>query len=165
MQVHLACSCGRWVAVNEGMAGLSLRCACGGTVPVPPLRELRALAEDDPQAGGRRAAPRPPGFADRVITGVIGLALVVALLVLAVPGLALGGPLGAAGVPLLIVGWGWLLLRIAEGRPLAALFAVLRPWLLVRFAIDHWQVARWPFLCYAAGLVLLLLGLMGGGLR
>jgi hypothetical protein len=38
------CGCGKAHAVTAADAGASLRCACGGTVEVPPLHQLRAAA-------------------------------------------------------------------------------------------------------------------------
>jgi hypothetical protein len=52
MQYHLACECGREVAVSEGAAGTTVSCACGRSVQVPSLSKLRLRgpARDEPEA-------------------------------------------------------------------------------------------------------------------
>lgn len=42
----IACACGREVSVGPAAAGRRVPCACGGTVQVPRLSELRATAGD-----------------------------------------------------------------------------------------------------------------------
>jgi tetratricopeptide (TPR) repeat protein len=44
MDYQIACSCGIVLSVYEGMAGSSIACSCGRTVPVPSLSELRGEA-------------------------------------------------------------------------------------------------------------------------
>lgn len=44
MSYHLACSCGREIAVTADQAGTQVRCSCGRTVAVPLLSQLRLAA-------------------------------------------------------------------------------------------------------------------------
>jgi hypothetical protein len=43
MDFHLDCECGNRVAVTEGSAGATVDCACGRTIKVPSLSQLRKL--------------------------------------------------------------------------------------------------------------------------
>jgi hypothetical protein len=44
MDFHLDCECGASLRVTESAAGASLPCACGRTLQVPPLSEMRRQA-------------------------------------------------------------------------------------------------------------------------
>ena len=44
MEFRVDCSCGGHVVVSEAAAGSSRQCACGRTVPIPSLKELRLSA-------------------------------------------------------------------------------------------------------------------------
>jgi hypothetical protein len=48
MEYFVPCECGEGVPVTEGAAGSRVTCACGRTVNVPSLRELRN-ASDEPE--------------------------------------------------------------------------------------------------------------------
>lgn len=56
MQYGVACDCGNVLPVSEGMAGSSVNCPCGQTVPVPALSELRTLPSPNP---AEPPAPKP----------------------------------------------------------------------------------------------------------
>lgn len=44
MKYRVDCGCGKEIAVGAGQAGSTVACACGRTVEVPSLRELRVAA-------------------------------------------------------------------------------------------------------------------------
>ena len=44
MEFRVDCACGIPLKVTEASAGGSVQCVCGGTVPIPPLTELRVRA-------------------------------------------------------------------------------------------------------------------------
>jgi len=44
MQFHVDCECGQRIAVNEGSAGSIASCACGRSVNVPSLNQLKRQA-------------------------------------------------------------------------------------------------------------------------
>src|SRR5687768_8182701 len=52
MQYQISCECGGSVTAPEAAAGTAVRCACGRSVVIPSLRELRRLAGVD--------SPPPP---------------------------------------------------------------------------------------------------------
>jgi hypothetical protein len=56
MHFRLPCECGRQLSVTEGAAGATFQCACGRTVKVPSLEELRrqfAVEAEAPSAAGQ----------------------------------------------------------------------------------------------------------------
>src|SRR5262245_43716859 len=65
MGYEVACSCGKFLPVSEGMAGASISCDCGRMFPVPPLSELRVQAVVDaaplPALDSCPAGDVPPG--------------------------------------------------------------------------------------------------------
>lgn len=60
---RIACSCGLSVPVTEAQAGSTFACACGKTIVVPILRELRKLPRDEAAPAASVAAS--PGSAKR----------------------------------------------------------------------------------------------------
>ena len=52
----------------------------------------------------------------------------------------------------------WLILQIMRGSPILALVAVVVPFFAWYFAIQNWDIAKWPVAGAALGLVLLLVG-------
>jgi hypothetical protein len=44
MQFHVDCECGKQIAVNEGSAGAIASCACGRSISVPSLIQLKRQA-------------------------------------------------------------------------------------------------------------------------
>jgi hypothetical protein len=55
-QYLLPCSCGQTLRIEAAQAGEQIECACGKSVSVPTLREIRKLEPAPVEAGSRRAA-------------------------------------------------------------------------------------------------------------
>ena len=62
----LTCTCGRTLPVEIGQAGGKLACACGATLDVPPLRNLRHLPVEPSREPPRAASNW--GARQRIIT-------------------------------------------------------------------------------------------------
>jgi hypothetical protein len=59
----VACSCGKSLPVDSGLAGAQVTCACGQAVDVPPLRDLRKLPREAPPPESSTTAKADPGRA------------------------------------------------------------------------------------------------------
>jgi len=46
VQYRISCGCGQSLLVNDAQAGSKVSCACGATIEVPKLRELRKLPQE-----------------------------------------------------------------------------------------------------------------------
>jgi hypothetical protein len=155
MEFAITCDCGKTFLVSAGMAGSSVQCSCGLLTPVPSLSELgrHAPVKDEPE----RVAPHRSIVAQAALW-MIGSAVfggfVVGGSVLA---FAAGGPAGFAYL-LSMTGQVWLLaLIIRESPPEAIFYALVVPFFTWYFAYERWEVAKWPFVLHAAGIVLTLL--------
>ena len=76
MEYVVACTCGNVLPVSEAMAGSSLTCSCGRTVPVPSLSESPAQASAEavpasvPAAEPPEQTPPGPGPLTEIIAPV-----------------------------------------------------------------------------------------------
>jgi hypothetical protein len=61
---------------------------------------------------------------------------------------------GISGLVLAIAGQLCLILLILRGSPLLALVALLVPCFAWYFALDNWDVARWPAVCHFGGILI-----------
>ncbi len=156
MEFLLDCACGDRVRVTEGMCGASVPCACGRTIRVPSLGELRRSC---PAVDGPPRAPRGRSAGASVALGL-------AVAVFAGAALALGflatkaGGLAGFGYALALAGQLWLLVQIARVcAPDALALALFVPFFTWYYGVQRWDIAKWPLLCNVGGTVLMTAGL------
>jgi len=171
MNFQLPCECGQRVVISEGMAGTSVRCACGRTVAVPSLGEIRRLAEPDLDIAHSAATdPTADNALMRPSSAVLYGALVAGTCMVAVPVLVLllvhGNLVATLGFASLVTGHLWLFTQVYVGNPAAALaillVPILGPTLALKFIVEHWKISRWPLVCQVLGMALLIGGIASG---
>lgn len=171
MNLQLPCECGQHVVISEGMAGTSVRCACGRSVLVPSLGELRRLAGRDLDIAHTAATdPTEDNALLRPSNAVLYGAMVAWTCFVALPLLVVllvfGYWLASLGLALLVAGHLWLFTQVYVGNPVAALaillVPILGPTLAEKFIEDHWNIACWPVIGQALGLALLIGGIASG---
>lgn len=147
------------VLVSEGAAGTAVPCACGVQVKVPSFRELQQVA----------LVEGPPAEAAEDESAV-GWVVVLCLGALVFGFLAFGwallafqyGPAATIGAVVSEIGHFWLLaLIIRHCRRDAVALALFVPFFTWWFAFQRWDIAKWPFVCTAGGLVLSLAAAIG----
>jgi hypothetical protein len=160
MPFEITCGCGKIIPVTEGMAGSSIACQCGRAVSVPSLSQMRsqvALVADPADASRERSS------GEKVALWALGILVIGTLLFCGVPiSFTLGGFAGF-GYLVALTGHFWLLgLIIRECHPNAILMALVIPFFTCYFAIQRWDVARWPLIIYLIGLGITIAGLFAG---
>lgn len=161
MRFRLPCECGQQLPVTEGGAGGILQCACGRTVKVPSLGELRThFAVVDEADASLRGGLSPAQIVFLVIGVLIFGGLFLAGLVVS---FAAGG-ISGVGYLIAQVGQVWLLVLIVrECHPEAIGLALVVPFFTWFFAYQRWEIAKWAFACNIGGIVLSVLGAYGAG--
>lgn len=152
MHVLLDCECGRQLTVADGAAGSDLLCACGRTLRVPSLGQLRSPFADQAEI----EAPAEGRFSTAKIVLLLIAAMWFGMLWLggSLLSLAAGGTAGT-GYLVALVGQVWLLVLIVrECRPEAILYALLIPFFTWYFAYQRWDIARWGLVCNVGGILL-----------
>jgi len=78
---YVTCSCGNRVAVTLGMAGMSVPCRCGASVPVPTLGELKrqggADARPIEKAAGRNRAILAAGMFGVLLAAAVAIGVLI----------------------------------------------------------------------------------------
>jgi hypothetical protein len=158
MAFAMRCSCGQRLEVTEGMAGTFVQCPCGGRVRVPSFAELRRLYPETEE-------PLVPTETARQVAQVVVFALgacvfgIVALVLGMIA--AGGGGLVLAGYAFSMFGYLWLLVQIIRVcSPDAIILVLLVPFFHWYYALQRWDIAKWPFLCNVSGLALMVIGFM-----
>ena len=72
----LPCECGQSLVVQIGQAGQDITCACGRTVTVPGMREIRRLQAADPDAAAQSDCRAPAaGLSPARVVFALGVAV------------------------------------------------------------------------------------------
>ena len=160
MAFEIACECGKIIPVTEGMAGSSISCGCGRSLPVPSLSQLRsqvALVADPADDASRRSPTA------QIVLWILGVLVVGSLLFCGIPVSFAWGGFAGFGYLVALTGHLWLLgLVIRECPPDAILMALVIPFFTCYFAIQRWDIARWPLIIYLIGLGINILALLAG---
>jgi hypothetical protein len=144
------------------MAGVSVPCACGRTVRVPNLAEMRrqCAGSGEVESASRTSREQLRQLPAAVLYGLVLAWMVLGGLPLTLIAFTYVGPWAAVGTVLLLVGQIWFFTLIFTGNPAAALIVLLVPvlgmFLAIQFIIDHWRLARWPVLLQVVGFMLVL---------
>jgi len=162
VEFQIPCKCGKSLFVTEGMAGASIRCRCGRAVLLPSLREMKSryAAVPDVHLAEPEAHPAAPvvlGVFVCLLYGVPALVGALALLAAGLPLACLGFLVAAMGQICLVA----LIMRHCPPR--AAAYTLIVPFFTTVFAIQRWDVAKWPFVIRTAGIVVTVAALCAGG--
>ena len=159
MNFEIACECGKSLVVTEGMAGTSTTCSCGRVVPVPSFGDLRkqALLVEPVEPGPRRT------WARQAALWVLGSLVVGGLVLCGIPFSFMLAGYAGFGYLVALTGHLWLLgLIIRECHPDAIIMAYFIPFFTWYFAIQRWDVAKWPFVINLVGLAILVPAVLVG---
>src|SRR5437879_5830084 len=140
MEFPLRCDCGKDLVATDGMAGMSIPCACGRAVRVPSLREMRrhgpGYRSDEIQLSDAEVAePLRDHAVTLLLMLEVGWILLTGLPLIAFSWV-FGSPLTAAGALVLVGSQVWLFAQIFSHKPsesFVLLIPILGPILAIGF--------------------------------
>jgi hypothetical protein len=161
MEYRLACECGQQISFSEGAAGNTLQCACGRSVTVPSLGELKKHWTVDTEAAV--AAKTRLSAAQLALLTIGGIVFGSLILLRFYEVTSRAGEVAGCGFFIAEIGEIWLLVLIVrECHPDAIFYALMIPFFTWYFAYQRWDIAKRAFACSLSGTLLFWLGLYIG---